>query len=420
MALRSGFSYWPLRNGLLATYPSLDRDETADVTIIGAGITGALAAYELTHAGANVVVVDKRDVVSGSSAATTGLLLCETDTSLLELSEHLGERAAARAYHLGLEAISRIESLTVSLADSCGFARRPSLYLASGPDAASTLEREYALRRAHGIGVELLDSADLQRRWGIDTPNALYSGGAEIDCFRFAHRLLAAAGKRGARIYDRTTVEDLRQDESGIAVVVAGGHRIRTDWVAATIGYEVADYIRPPATELSSTWACISEPLDRAPWAERCLIWESARPYLYARTTDDNRILVGGEDEPYAEEHANGALMAEKTERLVQRMCSLMPGLTFEVAYAWAGTFGWTTDGLPLIGTSSQMPRLWYSLGYGGNGITFSVVAARLLTEAYVRRSSSDATIFALDRPSLSDTLHASCRSPKLQLGPCG
>ena len=143
MDLRTGFAYWLLRNGLLATYSPLDRDETADVTIVGGGITGALAAYELSHAGANVVVVDKRDVASGSSTATTGLLLCETDTSLLELSERVGEHAAARVYHLGREAISRIESLTTSLADSCGFARRSSLYLASTSADARMLEREY-------------------------------------------------------------------------------------------------------------------------------------------------------------------------------------------------------------------------------------------------------------------------------------
>jgi hypothetical protein len=41
MHLRTGFAYWPLRNGILASYPSLDRDETADVAIIGAGVTGA-------------------------------------------------------------------------------------------------------------------------------------------------------------------------------------------------------------------------------------------------------------------------------------------------------------------------------------------------------------------------------------------
>lgn len=42
MDLRTGFAYWPLRNGIPASYPSLDRDETADVAVIGAGVTGAL------------------------------------------------------------------------------------------------------------------------------------------------------------------------------------------------------------------------------------------------------------------------------------------------------------------------------------------------------------------------------------------
>ena len=66
MDLRSGAAFWPLKNGLLHTYPALDDDETADVAVIGAGVTGALVAHRLVAAGANVVVIDKRDVASGS------------------------------------------------------------------------------------------------------------------------------------------------------------------------------------------------------------------------------------------------------------------------------------------------------------------------------------------------------------------
>ncbi len=409
MDLRTGFSYWLLRNGLLATYPPLEDDQTADVTVVGGGITGALAAYELTHAGANVVVVDKRDVASGSSLATTGLLLCETDASLLDLCDRVGERAAARTYHLGIEAISRIESLTTSLADTCGFARRSSLYLASTREDARMLEREYALRRKHGIGVALLGPAEIHRKWGIDAPNALYSHGAEIDCFRFAHRLLAAARQRGARIYDRTTVERLEvEDGARMTIVTAGNHRIRSRWVVAALGYEAVEHIRLPQTQLSSTWAFASEPLrNRLPWGERSLIWETARPYLYARTTDDNRIVVGGEDEPYAEGHQDRDLLKRKTARLASRIRELFPHLRFEIAYAWAGTFGSTTDGLPLIGPASDNPRLWYALGYGGNGITLSTIAARLVVEAYLGRPSPDAAFFALNRPGVADTLRA-------------
>ena len=377
MDLRTGFAYWPLRNGLLATDSPLDRDETADVTIVGGGITGALAAYELSHAGANVVVVDKRDVASGSSTATTGLLLCETDT-LLQLSERVGEHAAARVYHLGPRSHQpdriadhqprRLVRLRATLQSVPGVDERRR------PDAGA----RYALRRAHGLGVALLDAGEIHRKWGIDAPAAIYSHGGEIDCYRFAHRLLEGAAKRGARIYARTPVDRLDiEDGERMTVVTAGPHRIHTRWVVAATGYEAVEQMRPPQTELSSTWVVASEPLSGGtPWAERSLIWETARPYLYARTTDDNRIIVGGEDEPYAEGHQDRDLLKRKTARLSSRLNALFPQLRFEVAYAWAGTFGSTVDGLPLIGPSPGNPRLWFALGYGGNGITFSVIAA--------------------------------------------
>jgi hypothetical protein len=48
MDLHSGRPFWPLRDGLMASYPSIDASQRADVVVIGAGITGALVAYELT------------------------------------------------------------------------------------------------------------------------------------------------------------------------------------------------------------------------------------------------------------------------------------------------------------------------------------------------------------------------------------
>lgn len=105
MDLRTGCAYWLLRNGLLASYPRLARDEAADIAVIGAGVTGAAVAYQLSRAGANVVVVDRRDVASGSSAASTGLLLYDTDKSLSDLVEVIGRDGAVRSYQLGIDAI---------------------------------------------------------------------------------------------------------------------------------------------------------------------------------------------------------------------------------------------------------------------------------------------------------------------------
>src|SRR4029453_3321190 len=78
--LHTGLPYWLLRSGLIRTYPRLTGNLTTDVAIIGAGITGAMVAYELTRAGIDVVVLDADHVASGSSAATSGLLLYDTDS----------------------------------------------------------------------------------------------------------------------------------------------------------------------------------------------------------------------------------------------------------------------------------------------------------------------------------------------------
>jgi len=105
MDLHSGAPFWPLKSGLLQSYPAIDRDEQADVLVVGAGVTGALTAYHLAAAGASVVVLDKRDVATGSTAATTGLLLYETDSDLTRLSAAIGDAGAVRAWQAGLEAI---------------------------------------------------------------------------------------------------------------------------------------------------------------------------------------------------------------------------------------------------------------------------------------------------------------------------
>src|ERR1700744_3557901 len=67
MKLTGGNPFWSVRNGLLNTYPSLDKDVACEVAIIGGGITGALAAFTLVKAGVAAVLIDKRDIGSGST-----------------------------------------------------------------------------------------------------------------------------------------------------------------------------------------------------------------------------------------------------------------------------------------------------------------------------------------------------------------
>jgi ribulose 1,5-bisphosphate synthetase/thiazole synthase len=82
MDLRSHSPYWLLKNGLISNYPSIQKDHRTEIAVMGAGITGALMAWHLCQAGFEVIIVDKRHVGMGSTAASTALLQYEIDTPL--------------------------------------------------------------------------------------------------------------------------------------------------------------------------------------------------------------------------------------------------------------------------------------------------------------------------------------------------
>jgi glycine/D-amino acid oxidase-like deaminating enzyme len=384
----------------LADYTPLTSNVQADIAVIGAGITGALVAYELTHAGFDVVVLDKEVVVSGSSSATSGLLLYDTDLDLHELGTRVGSDYAARAYRLGLQAIDRIELLCHRLGDACGFARRPSLYLASRDADVAALEREFRARRAIGLDVGLISKSDLRARTSFQAPAAIWSRGtAEVNCYRFAHLLLAAAASSGARIYARTPAIAVRQDAGALVIDVPGGLHVRCRRLVNATGYEASTHLHRKTANLASTWVVVSQRLYEFPgWPDRCLIWETARPYVYLRTTEDGRLLAGGEDEPGAHTHRSAGEMREKSARLIERARAMFPELTIQPEFCWAGTFATTDDGLPFIGESPECPNVWFALGYGGNGITFSVTAADILRDAFLEKDNPDAEIFRFAR----------------------
>ncbi len=398
MDLRTGAAFWPIKNGLIGVYPGLERDESCDVAIVGAGITGALVAHHLSQAGCDVVVLDRHDAAAGSTAATTGLLQYETDTSLTELAASVGIVRAVQSWQLGRQAISQLEDLSVS--SPCDFARRPTFYLASSRWDVRSLEAECRLREAHGFEVEWLDRRALRNRCGLERPGAISSSGAaELDAYRLTHSLLAIASGRGARIYDRTNVDGIEMSDGSVKLVTNRGTTVRAQRLVVASGYEIPPQFGLDPGNLNSTWVFISEPLaDLSWWPEQALIWETSRPYTYLRTTADGRVLLGGEDEGWSARHENVRLLGRKTRRLSKRFSALFPRVQLEPAYAWAGVFATTKDGLPYIGVLEQWPRAWFALGYGGNGITFSMVAADLAVDWWRGIHNPNASLFAFNR----------------------
>ncbi|MEO5926394.1 MAG: FAD-dependent oxidoreductase [Bryobacteraceae bacterium] len=394
MDLTSDFPFWTVRSGLIAAYPPLESDRRCDVLVVGGGITGALLAHELEARGIDCIIVDRRDIGHGSTSASTALLQYEIDTPLDELVTKVGRRHAERAYQLGVEVIHKLEAIA---GGDAGFRRRPSLKLAQRPSHIRRLHAEYLARRRAGLAVRWLDRDCLRTEYGISRDAGIRSAvAAEMDPYQMTHRLLL---RLKGRVFDRTEATRYEVSRSGITVQMDRGSKIRAKAVFLATGYETNRVLPASIVKLHSTYALMSEPLeDISFWRGRSLIWETGNPYLYARTTSDNRILIGGEDDEVVEGHRRDRQISQKTKRLLKGFARLFPAKPIEPAFSWAGSFGSTPDGLPYIGPYPGMARRYFALGFGGNGITFSAMAATILADLFVGKANADAKIFSFLR----------------------
>lgn len=405
MDLHDGTPFWPRRDGILGVHPPLTADASCDVVVVGAGITGALIALELVHRGLDVVVLDRRDAGGGSTSASTSMLQYEIDELLVDLGEVIGVEHAALAYRECSRGIDLVERATQSIGHSCRFRRSPSVFMAIRQGDVEVLRRERDARASAGFDVELLDRSELESRWGLIGRAAIQSSaGASVDPYLLCHRALARSVEWGASVHDRTEVVDYDFGPRRVRLGTNRGCTVSAKHAVMATGYEIERLLPELPMAINTTFALVSEPIDglHRTFPDGLLFWDLDDPYLYGRTTDDSRIIVGGKDEHYRDPLRRRRAMPAKTRALAQAVPRRLPRVgEIEVAYSWSGTFAETPDGLAYIGGHSRFPRCQFALGFGGNGITYSALAAQYIADAVTGADPDDgAALFALERPS--------------------
>ncbi|MET0654899.1 MAG: FAD-dependent oxidoreductase [Pseudoxanthomonas sp.] len=401
MDLKSGYPYWAVKNGLMQAFPPLQADLKCDVAIIGGGITGALIADELAAHGHETALIEQRDVGWGSSSASTALLQYEIDTHMIDLAKRYGEADAVLAYGKCAEAIEMLQDKARDIRD-VDFAWMDSLYYASKRRHASVLREEFELRLRHGFQVELLENEEVLDRYGVDAPVAILSHqAARIDPYRMAYRLLARLQKRGSTILDRTKIEHIQVTSRGVVLRTAQGHTVRANHLVLAAGYANQHWLKKKVAQNRSSYAFITDPIEDEALGQlkNTMVWESARPYLYMRSTGDGRLLIGGEDDSVDIAAKRDARVDKKARTLEKKVADLFPHLPLAPAFAWAGTFAETDDGLPFFGPHAQHgPRVHFAMAYGGNGITYSMLGAGLLRALIEKRKHPLGALFGFGR----------------------
>jgi glycine/D-amino acid oxidase-like deaminating enzyme len=396
--LRTGRSVWEASRAPPVPHRRLTRDIETGVLVVGAGITGAMVADALSAEGFRVAIVDRRGPAKGSTTASTALVQYEIDTPLTKLTAGIGKRDAVRAWRrsrLAVDAIAmRLGEIGVPNVE-----RRDTLYLAGNVLDADGLAQEREARLAAGLACRILGRSELAANFGVRAQAALMAyGDFTIDPRETTCALLRAACNAGTKIYAPVDIAGIDAKKSRVLATTTNDWTIRAKHLVFATGYEFPKPVPQRGHQIVSTWAIATAPQPRRLWPTQCMIWQAADPYLYVRTTSDGRVICGGEDEEFFDEETRNAVVARKTKTLERKLSRLLPGIDSRAAFAWAGSFGQTATGLPSIGPIPGMPNCWAALGYGGNGTTYSRIAADIICGALAGRPDLDAGLYGFPR----------------------
>lgn len=400
MDVRSNEPYWLVKNGILHAYPSLRADSECEVLIVGGGITGALMAHACIKNGFGTMLIDKREIANGSTSATTSMLQYEIDVPLYQLIKLIGQEGAVASYRACSDSIDQLAAIVKEVKSVCGFELKESLYFANTRKDAKWLAIEFETRKANGFEVEWLSKEAIKKRYGLSAEAGILSlQGASADAFCLTHDLLHYNAQKGLRVFDKTELKKVKYQNNQVLVTTNTGATIKAKKLIYCTGYETQSLLPKKIVKLKSTYAIVSERVKNLnEKLSNTLFWNTDSPYLYMRSTADDRLLVGGEDENFRNAVKRDALLGRKENKLLKTIRQLMPEIDFIRDFSWCGTFGETKDGLPYIGAHPQFENSYFCLGFGGNGITFSVIGAQMVTQMMKGKTDPLAYYFRFGR----------------------
>jgi glycine/D-amino acid oxidase-like deaminating enzyme/nitrite reductase/ring-hydroxylating ferredoxin subunit len=384
--------YW-IDSAALPRFAPLNRNEHADVVVVGGGLTGLTAAYLLLSAGRSVVVLERRRVAESGTGHTSAHVTMVTDLPMTDLVKQFGRDHAQAVWDAGLAAIDEIDQIVREERIACDFVWVPG-YLHAAPDrvaADSDWLREEA-RLADELGFDATFVDDVP---GLDTVGVRFDGQARMHPRRYLAGLLRAIVNKGGRIYEQSDATDFSDDPRSVS---ANGYQVACDdIVIATHTPLVGNQGLMAATLFQTKLALYTTYVvaGRVPKATMpdVLLWDTSDPYRYYRLESDlefDLLIYGGEDHKTGQEPAT----AQRFARLEAGLKALAPNV--EITHRWSGQVIETNDGLPYIG--QPVPHQFAGTGYSGNGMTFGTLAGIMACDGVLGRGNPWTDLFDVDR----------------------
>jgi glycine/D-amino acid oxidase-like deaminating enzyme/nitrite reductase/ring-hydroxylating ferredoxin subunit len=376
-------SVW-METSVAGEAPALDRDEAADVVVVGSGIAGMSVGYELAKAGKDVVIIDRGPIGKGMTSRTTAHLTAQCDDGFDQLISRRGEDIAKLWYQSQAACLDRIEGNQKELGIACDFRRLDGhLFHAPGTDPA-IIDKEFEATKKVGMPIEREKGVPF--RTHEKTPSLRYPDQATFHPLKYLAGLAAAISKAGGRFYAESTVDHVEEDENGV-LVRAGKHAVKARHAVVATNSPINDKYAIHTKQAPYRTYAMAFALPKGALPDG-LYWDTLQAYHYVRLQPgkgkNDILIVGGADHKSGEaDDADARFLA-----LDAWMRNLLPDLGKEM-HRWSGQIQDPIDYCGFIGRNPGEKRTFISTGDSGQGITHGAVAGMLISDLILKGQNS-------------------------------
>lgn len=359
-------------------YAPLAGDVDIDVAVIGAGITGVAAAYELKRAGKTVALVEQSAIGHGATGYTTAKLTVGHSLIYADLIDSFDVETARAYARSNQQALERIAALVEEHGIDCDFERASNVVYTESAEKVDAIEREAEATRAAGITAALTTETDLP----YDVLAAVrVDDQAQFHPWKFIAALALLVEGDGSHVFEGTRATGVESGDPCVVETSGGAVRARHVVVATQLPFLDRGLFFSKAHPLQSH--AVAAEVGEAPRGMYISVEEPTRSVRSAPGRDGGRVLIVG-----------GASAYDELESFM--------GERFDGAQA---TYRWSThdyvpaDKLPYIGRLRRGDeRILTATGYAKWGMTKGVLAAEILTDAILGRPNEWADLYDAKR----------------------
>ncbi len=376
-------------------YPSLRKDTTVDVVIIGGGIAGITTAYFLKEKGLKVALCEADRIVKNVTGYTTAKVPSLHDVIYNPISKSYGKDQAQLYADANQDAIEMLAAIIKKNNIDCDFIRKDSYTYTQENQYIDDLKKEATTAKDIGLPAEFTTEVPLPFKVKAAV---CFKNQAQFHPRKYLLALSKTIADNKNFLFEQTRALKIREGEP--CIVETATSSIKAKYIVIATHFPIFDENHFYARMYQQrSYVLAAKIKSKLPSGMFISIEHPFHTFRTQRDGMDELLIFGGQD------HKSGqGGDTQKRYNLLEKKLKEWYSLS-SIKYSWSTQDNMTPDKIPYVGRSTKKSKyIFVATGFNGWGMTNSVVAAQLLTDLITGKKNPLEKLYDPSRLTLQQT----------------